>query len=88
MAPKDGKGFPLGPPSARDPDPSRTFLGQGNGPPARQGVPARGFLRLWAVWEWEYHEAQRGPLSSRDSLPLLVHGLFGALQKRSGERRE
>ena len=37
---------------------------------------ARGFLRLWAVWAWEYHEP--GPLSSRDPLPLLIlFRLFG-----------
>ena len=53
--------------------------GKGQGVPAREGVPAHGFLGLWAVWAWEYHE--RGPLSSRDRLPLLIHGHLGALQK-------
>ena len=34
------------------------------------GVPAHGFLELWAVWAWEYHEPrppdEAGPLASPD----------------------
>ena len=52
--------------------PSCASLGRGKaqGVPAREGVPARGFLELWAVWAWEYHEPgppnEPGPLASPD----------------------
>ena len=59
------------PPSSRDPPfwpglPSCTSMerAKGQGIPAREGVPARGFLELWAVCAWEYHEP--GPPSGRD----------------------
>ena len=31
--------------------------------PAQEGVPACGFVDLWAVWAWEYHEP--GPPNDR-----------------------
>ena len=46
--------------------------GKGQGVPAQEGVPARGFLELWAVWAWEYHEPgppnEPGPLASPESM--------------------
>ena len=66
------------PPSSRDPPfrPGPLPLlhlfgkGKGQGVPAREGVPARGSLELWAVWPWEYHEPgppnEPGPLDSPD----------------------
>ena len=70
------------PPSSRDP-PSRPGpplapiweggRGKGQGVPAREGVPARGSLELWAVWAWEYHEPgppnEPGPFVSPDPCP-------------------
>ena len=49
---------------------------KGQGVPAREGVPARGFLELWAVWPSEYHEPgppnEQGPLASPDNHHELV----------------
>ena len=38
----------------RSPTPTCTSLGMGKGQGvlAREGVPAHGFLELWAVWAW------------------------------------
>ena len=38
-------------------------MAKGQGFPAREGVPARGFLGLWAVWAWEHHKP--GSLASQ-----------------------
>ena len=44
------------PASSRDPPCTSLGRGRGQGVPAREGVPTRGFLELRAVWAWEYHE--------------------------------
>ena len=57
------------------PHPSCTSLGRGKeqGVPAREGVPARGFLELWAVWAWDYRKP--GPPNEPDPSPLLINRL-------------
>ena len=55
-----------------------TSLGRarGQGVPAREGVPARDSLELWAVWPWEYHEPgppnEPGPLAFPEGSSLCV----------------
>ena len=55
-------------PAGTPPPPSAPLWeGKGQEVPAREGVPARGSLELWAVWPWEYHEPgppnEPGPLA-------------------------
>ena len=65
--------FEPGPPlPARTPHPVPLWEGaRGKGSRLERGVPARGFLELWAVWAWEYHEPgppnEPGRLVSPDS---------------------
>ena len=54
---------------------------------AREGVPARGFLELWAVWAWEYHEPgppnEPGPLASPEPQDLQEEGPESSVRFRA-----
>ena len=78
--------FEPGPPFRPGPPPPHLLhlfgKGEGQGVPAREGVPGCGFLDLWAVWAWEYHEPgppnEPKPLASPDS--TITENTIGIFQ--------